>query len=158
MSAQPSSRLTRPETITAIGIVIIAGALLIPAAGLRPISALLPVAMLVGLIILSVFLLIADQRKATLEQKGEREPAGPLSDSPKRALGAFALIVLYALAVDVAGFYASTIVMLPLVTYTFGYRSLPRIALATVIVVGAIYLIFSVGMSQNFPTGMLWES
>ncbi|MGZ9810222.1 tripartite tricarboxylate transporter TctB family protein [Pseudoroseicyclus sp. H15] len=150
--------MTRPETITAIAIALIAAGLLIPAAALRPISALLPAAMLVGLIVLAVFLLIADQRKATLERNGEREPAGPLSDSPKRALGAFALIVLYALAVDFAGFYPSTIVMIPLVTYTFGYRSIPGIALATAIVIATIYLIFSVGMSQNFPTGMLWES
>ena len=59
-----SNRLSRPETLTALGIIVVAAGFLVPATALRPISALLPVAMLVGLIILSAILLMMDQRKA----------------------------------------------------------------------------------------------
>lgn len=105
-----SNRLTRPETLTALGIVVVAAGFLVPAAALRPISALLPVAMLIGLIVLSVVLLISDQRKAAAG-----EAAQPMTKSPKRVFGAFALIVAYALATDFIGFYVSTVVAVPLI-------------------------------------------
>ena len=110
MSDTPKPRLMRPETLTAICIVVVAGALLIPTADLRPISALLPAAMLIGLIVLSVALLAMDQRRAA---KGEA-PA-PMTKSPKRVIGAFLLIVAYALAADFIGFYISTAITIPLV-------------------------------------------
>mgnify|MGYP000143275812 CR=1 FL=1 len=59
MSDKGNHRLFRPETLTALGIIAVAGALLIPAYQLRPISALLPAAMLIGLIGLSAVLLVA---------------------------------------------------------------------------------------------------
>ncbi|MBY6002324.1 tripartite tricarboxylate transporter TctB family protein [Salipiger bermudensis] len=148
-----SNRLTRPETLTALGIVVVAAGFLVPAAALRPISALLPVAMLVGLIGLSVILLISDQRKAAAG-----EAAAPMSKSPTRVAGAFALIVAYAVATDLIGFYVSTVVAVPLTAFLFGYRNPLGLALATVIVVGAIWLIFDFGMSQEFPAGRLWAA
>lgn len=152
MSDTPKPRLMRPETLTAIGIVVVAGALLIPTVELRPISALLPAAMLIGLIVLSVALLAMDQRRAA---KGEA-PA-PVTKSPKRVIGAFLLIVAYALAADFIGFYISTAITIPLVAWAFGYRAPLGLLAATVIVVGTIWLIFDFGMSQDFPTGRLWK-
>ncbi|RYH06567.1 tripartite tricarboxylate transporter TctB family protein [Tropicimonas sp. IMCC6043] len=153
MSNNHRNRLIRPETLTALGIVAVATAFLVPTASLKPISALLPAAMLVGLIILSVALLIDDQRKATA---GE-EPK-PMTSAPKRVLGAFGLILGYALAVDFIGFYVSTAIAVPLVAYAFGYRNPLGLAIATAIVLGAIFMIFDFGMSQDFPAGRLWEN
>ncbi|MBO6519231.1 MAG: tripartite tricarboxylate transporter TctB family protein [Rhodospirillales bacterium] len=153
MSKSHSPRLLRPETLTALGTIVVAAAFLFPTASLKPISALLPGAMLIGMALLSVLLLISDQRKA-----GSGEEAQSMTSAPKRVFGAFLLIVSYALSTDFIGFYVSTAVAIPLVAYVFGYRSLPGLALATVIVVGAIYLIFDFGMAQTFPSGRLWQS
>ncbi len=151
MPESRKSRLTRPETLTALGIIMVAAGFLFPTFDLRAISALLPAAMLIGLIVLSVFLLLADQRKASAG-----EGAAPMTKSPKRVVGAFLLIVAYALATDFIGFYVSTVVAVPLVAWLFGYRSPVGLLIATVIVVGTIWAIFDFGMNQDFPTGRFW--
>ncbi|PJE26865.1 Tripartite tricarboxylate transporter TctB family protein [Pseudooceanicola antarcticus] len=151
MPESRKSRLTRPETLTALGILLVAAGFLIPTSELRPISALLPAAMLIGLIVLAVLLLLADQRKAAAG-----EEAKPVTQSPKRVVGAFLLIVSYALATDFIGFYVSTAVTIPLVAWLFGYRNPLGLLVATVIVVGTIWAIFDFGMSQDFPTGRFW--
>ncbi|MAZ15036.1 MAG: hypothetical protein CL535_01675 [Ahrensia sp.] len=150
MPESRKSRLTRPETLTALGIIVVAAGFLVPTSDLRAISALLPAVMLIGLIVLSSLLLLADQRRA-----GEGVPATPMTQSPKRVIGAFLLIVAYALATDFIGFYVSTAVTIPLVAWIFGYRSPLGLLIATVIVVGTIWAIFDFGMSQDFPTGRL---
>ncbi|NIZ12650.1 tripartite tricarboxylate transporter TctB family protein [Phaeobacter sp. HF9A] len=151
MPESRNSRLTRPETLTALGIIVVAAGFLIPTYDLRAISALLPAAMLIGLIVLSVALLVADQRKASAGKDAE-----PMTKSPKRVIGAFLLIVSYAIATDFIGFYISTAVTIPLVAWIFGYRSPIGLLIATVIVVGTIWAIFDFGMSQDFPTGRFW--
>lgn len=151
MSESRKHRLARPETLTALGIIVVAAGFLIPTFEMRAISALLPAAMLTALIVLSVFLLISDQRKASTGQD-----AKPMTQSPKWVVGAFLLVVAYALATDFIGFYVSTAVTIPLVAWIFGYRSPVGLLIATVIVVGTIWAIFDFGMSQDFPTGRLW--
>ncbi|SUB02405.1 Tripartite tricarboxylate transporter TctB family [Pannonibacter phragmitetus] len=151
MSATRPSRLTRPETLTAIGIIIVAGALLVPALEFRPISALLPVSMLAGMIVLSLALLIKDQKNAA---KGH--VAKPMMVAPPRVAGAFLLITGYVVATGLIGFYLSTAITVPLVAYAFGYRSVPGLLTATLIVVGAIYAIFDFAMAQQFPVGIVW--
>ncbi len=79
MSDHRTHRLLRPETLTALGIAAAAFAFLYPTSTLRPISALLPAVML-WLIILSLLLLIADQRKASAGEETE-----PMSKSPGRS-------------------------------------------------------------------------
>ncbi len=152
MSDHRTHRLLRPETLTALGIAAAAFAFLYPTSTLRPISALLPAVMLVGLIILSLLLLIADQRKASAGEETEH-----MSKSPGRVAGAFLLILGYALATDLIGFYPSTAITIPLVAWLFGYRNPLGLAVATLVVVGAIWLIFDYGMSQDFPAGRLWQ-
>ncbi|WP_300586225.1 tripartite tricarboxylate transporter TctB family protein [Marivita sp.] len=151
MPQSRKSRLTRPETLTAFGILLVSAGFLIPTFELRAISALLPAAMLIGLIVLSVLLLVYDQRKAA-----NGEESQPMTQSPRRVIGAFLLIVTYALATDFIGFYVSTVTTIPLVAWLFGYRSPVGLAIATVIVVGIIWAIFDFGMSQEFPAGRFW--
>lgn len=153
MSNPDRSRLLRPETLTAIGIIVAAAAFVLPTFDLPAMAALLPAAMLVSLIVLSVLLLVTDQRKASAGQ-----PAEPMTKSPRRVALAFGLVVLYALSVDFIGFYVSTAISVPLVAYIFGFRNPIGLAAATVIVLGAIYLIFSLAMSQEFPVGRLWSN
>jgi putative tricarboxylic transport membrane protein len=152
MSKPATHRLLRAETLTAIGIFVAAAAFLIPTTDMPPLSALLPAAMLISLLVLSAVMLIADQRKAAAG-----EAAQPMTKAPKRVLGAFVLIVLYALSVDLVGFYISTAVSVPLVAYAFGYRKPLGLAAATLIVLAMIYLIFGFAMSQEFPSGRLWS-
>lgn len=152
MSDKPNHRFLRPETLTALGVIVVAAALLLPTAELRPLSAFLPATMLAALIVLGAIMLLTDQRRAL-----SGAAAVAMTKAPKRVLGAFALVVLYALCVDFIGFYPATTVAVPLVAYVFGYRHLPGLALATLIVLAAIWLIFSFAMSQEFPTGRLWS-
>lgn len=151
MSKQDSNRLMRGETLTAIGLIIAAGGFLVPTAALSQVSALLPASMLISILVLSAVMLIADQRKAAAG-----EAAQPVMKAPKRVFWAFVLTVLYALSVDYVGFYVSTAISIPLIAYAFGYRNPLGLAIATFIVLGAIYLIFGVAMSQEFPVGKLW--
>ena len=147
-----SRRLMRTETIAALCIIVIAALFLIPTTKLAPLSALLPASMLVGLIVLAAVMLLVDQRSAAAGETAE-----PITHAPKRVMGAFGLVLLYAVSVDLIGFYVSTAVSLPLVAYIFGYRNPVGLAVATCIVLAAIYLIFSISMAQDFPTGLLWS-
>jgi len=152
MSDNRPHRLLRPETLTASGIIVISTILLVPALDMRAMTALLPAAMLVGLVILGLLLLLRDQRKASA---GEAPLA--MTQSPGRVAGAFALTVVYAIATDLLGFYVSTAISVPLVAGIFGFQNPLGLAAATIIVVGSIWLIFDFAMSQQFPSGQLWE-
>jgi putative tricarboxylic transport membrane protein len=145
-------RFLRPETLTALCLIVVAAGFLIPTAALRPLSALLPATMQIALIVLGAVLLFKDQRLAAAG-----EAAAPMTKAPKRVLAAFVLIALYAIGVDFIGFYPATGISVPLVAYVFGYRQPFGLALATLIVLAAIWLIFSFAMFQEFPTGRLWS-
>ena len=144
-------RLLRPESLTAIGLFVAAAGLLFPTAQLQAISALLPATMLIAIMVFAVIMLVTDQRRAAAGEAAQR-----VTKAPKRVLWAFLLILAYALAVDFVGFYVSTAVSIPLVAYLFGYRNPLGLAVATVIMLTMIYLIFGVAMSQEFPAGRLW--
>ena len=151
MQKSTLSRVLRAETIAAICLIVAAGGFLIPTMALPALPALLPAAMLVGIIILAAAMLIVDQRKASAGEEAAR-----IVKAPMRVISAFGLIIAYAIAVDLIGFYISTALSLPLVAYVFGYRNPIGLAIATAIVLAAIYMIFSFSMSQDFPTGLLW--
>lgn len=144
-------RLLRPESLTAIGIVLVSAGLLLPTLEMRALSALLPAAMLISLILLAAWMFVSDQRSASKKEAGKA-----MTKSPKRVLGAFVLVVLYALSVDFVGFYTSTALSVPLVAYLFGFKNPFGLVIATIIVLSVIYLIFGFAMNQEFPTGRLW--
>jgi putative tricarboxylic transport membrane protein len=135
-----------------MGIFLVAAGFMIPALGLPVQSALLPIAMLVAIMILAIAMFAVDRRRAA---RGEIPK--PVVRAPRRVAGAFALIAVYIAAVDLVGFYPSTALSVPLVAWIFGYRNVPRLAFGTAVTLGAIYLIFSLAMSQDFPGGRLWE-
>lgn len=152
MSKNKFQRLLRPETLTSIGIVLMSAGLLIPTIAMRPLSALLPAVMLIALIILAAAILVSDQRSALSKKSAEA-----MTKAPVRVFGAFVLIILYALCVDFIGFYPSTAISIPLVTYVFGYRNPKGLIVATLIALSVIYLVFGLAMSQEFPTGRFWS-
>ena len=153
MSKPDTPRLMRAETLTAIGLFLFSAGFMYPTAQLTPISALLPASMLIAMMVFSVVMLVADQRKAAAG-----EAARPVTKSPQRVIWAFFLIAAYAVSVDCIGFYTSTGVSIPLVAYAFGYRKPLGLAIATLIVLGMIYLIFGLAMSQDFPAGRIWPN
>ena len=151
MTMSIGDRLGRPETLTAIGILLIAGFFLSLTAALDPLSALLPAVMLSALIVLALLLLVIDQRKASAG-------IAPIkaTKNPRRVVAALCLVVLYSISVDLIGFYPSTAISVPLIAYAFGYRELRGLAMSTAIVLLGIYLIFSFAMGQEFPLGRIW--
>lgn len=129
----------------AVFIVAASAAFLILSLDLPAMSAILPVAMLSAMIGLGILLIVTQYlRRDSLEDNLD-------FGKPSRVIGAFAAIVVYALAVQFLGFYLSTIVMILVVAWAFGYRKWFGLALATAIFVGGIYLIFSILMGQRFP-------
>lgn len=146
MSAKFRGPLLGADGIAGIVIVIGASGLLFEAAKMPTMSAMLPVAMLVFLIVLGAITLV---QNVIAQRRGEVQAR--LVRRPKRAIGAFFAIVLYAVLVSLIGFYTSTVLLVPIVGWTFGYRNLPRLILATAIFAGSVFLIFNVAMGQRFP-------
>jgi len=146
MSAKVHGLPLGAEGIAAIVIILGASALLVEAVPMPTMSAMLPIAMLVFLIGLGAIMLVRNvivRRKGVVQERLVRRP--------KRAIGAYFAIVIYTLSVSLIGFYTSTVLMVPLVGWIFGYRNLPRLMLATAIFVGSIFVIFNLAMGQQFP-------
>lgn len=146
MSDKVRGSLLGADGIAAIVIMLGASALLVEAARMPTMSAMLPIAMLVFLIGLAATMLV---KNVTAQRRGVVQAR--LVQRPKRAIGAYFAIVIYSLLVSLIGFYTSTVLMVPLVGWIFGYRNLPRLMLATAIFVGSIFLIFNFAMGQEFP-------
>ena len=146
MSTKIRSSPLGAEGIAAIVIMLGASALLVEAVPMPTMSAMLPIAMLVFLIGLGAIMLV---RNVIVRRKGMVQER--LVRRPKRAIGAYFAIVIYTLLVSLIGFYTSTVLMVPLVGWIFGYRNLPRLMLATAIFVGSIFVIFNLAMGQQFP-------
>ena len=146
MSTKIRSSPLGAEGIAAIVIMLGASALLVEAVPMPTMSAMLPIAMLVFLIGLGAIMLV---RNVIVRRKGMVQER--LVRRPKRAIGAYFAIVIYTLLVSLIGFYTSTVLMVPLVGWIFGYRNLPRLMLATAIFVGGIFVIFNLAMGQQFP-------
>lgn len=153
MANSLTTRLGRPDTLVACGLILVAIGFLAMALDLDMQVAMMPIAVLVGLIGLGAALLVSDQRKASAEIAPER-----VTQAPGRVLGAFALIVIFFVAVHFVGFYPSVAVFVPLSAWLFGYRSPVGLAVATVIVLAGIYAIFTFAMAQEFPTGIFWSN
>ncbi|ETW13772.1 hypothetical protein ATO8_07076 [Roseivivax marinus] len=141
--------LTRPHPDLIAGVVVIlASVLLMLRAGTMPaMTALLPFAMLGALIVLSLVMIVR-----ALMRDADPETARPdVFDSRNRFFGVCAAIGLYVAAVALIGFYTSTVIMIPAVSWAFGFRKPVPLALATAIFVGGIALIFHVLMGQDLP-------
>ncbi len=146
MSDSKFPRLLRPENLAAGICILVSLAFLWPAKDFPGMSKMLPLAMLVAMILLSSALIV----------RNYLTPASETSDTPvfvakRKFFSAVVIIIIYAMAVEFVGFYTSTVIMIPAVSWIFGYRRPAGIALATAIFVGGIALIFLVIMNRSFP-------
>ena len=151
MSVTLKTRLSRPMTVTSLTIVLVTVFLLPMALELNDVPSLLPVAMLLALTGLSLFALVGDQRQAVHQESTE-----PLLKAPLRVYGSLSIVFLYVGSVHLLGFYLTTCIFVPLIAYLFGCKSPKALAVATLLVPGLIYLIFSLAMSKEFPNGLIW--
>ncbi len=145
MTNQTGSRLLHPDNIAGVVLIAVCAWLLTKVTDMPYMSALLPVTMLGAIIVLSVLMIVRNLIKSGAV------PVKPVFTSLPRFLLVVACVGGYVLAVGTLGFYTSTLVMLPVVAWLFGYRKPKGIALATLIFVGGIALIFLVLMNQSLP-------
>ena len=68
----------------------------------------------------------------------------------------FIYSIVYLLAVNWVGFFSTTIVAIPIMTWLLGVRKPSTIIIATGIVVFFIYLIFKIFLKVPFPEGLLF--
>lgn len=68
---------------------------------------------------------------------------------------AYLLILAYAAIINIFGFYSATLLFLVCFMYFMNIRKPRTIILTAVILLGFVYLLFNVGLSVNFPSGIL---
>ncbi len=68
---------------------------------------------------------------------------------------AYLLILVYAALINILGFYSATLLFLVCFMYFMNIRKPRTIILTAVILLGFVYLLFNVGLSVNFPSGIL---
>jgi hypothetical protein len=145
MTNQTGSPILQPDNIAGVVLIAVCVWLLTKVIDMPEMSALLPMAMLGAIIVLSALMILRNIFKA------KATAIKPVFTSLPRFLLVVSSVGLYVLAVANIGFYTSTLIMLPTVAWLFGYRSPKGIALATVIFVGGIALIFLGLMNQSLP-------
>ena len=138
--------------VIAFCIFVASAAFLVPALDLTGNASLLPVAMLITMMVLSVFLVLSDIKKAL----NNKEPYKPSLQSPSRVFGALLSVFLFVTCVAFFGFYLTTAIFVPVAAYLFGCRSLKILLISDAVVVAGIYLIFGMAMAKSFPMGSIW--
>ncbi|KFF48545.1 hypothetical protein GY26_13390 [Gammaproteobacteria bacterium MFB021] len=143
-----------PDLVAGIIIVLGAGALLSRTSDMPGMTALLPVTMLSALVVLG--LLMIGRCLLRRRRRGDPEATAPaplkVFDNARRFFGIVVAIAAYVAGVALLGFYTTTAVMIPVVAWCFGYRSLKGVLLADLIFTGGIAIIFVVLMGQELPT------
>jgi len=115
------------------------------------IAAIVPRLYLVILIILSSIMIISLIRK----NKGLVDFKN-LNSPNKRVVLVLAVTAAYTFAISIVGFYLSTFLMMPISAMLLGGKKKYQIIMATVGVIGFIYLMFNVILDIRLPAGMLW--
>ncbi|WP_417843321.1 tripartite tricarboxylate transporter TctB family protein [Thalassospira sp.] len=146
MKNPAGSRILQADIIAGLVIVACSVWLFTETRDMPPMSALLPVVMLCAMALMGIILIGRTFLKPDL--RSDRA----VFVAPRRFFLVVFAIGAYALGVATLGFYTSTTLMVPSVAWCFGYRKPFGLALATVIFVGGIALIFLVLMNQDLPT------
>ncbi|MBV1866637.1 MAG: tripartite tricarboxylate transporter TctB family protein [Marinosulfonomonas sp.] len=141
------SRAFQADNLAAGICILVSSVLLVRVWNMPTMSGLLPIAMLVGIIVLSLAL-IGRNFFASASQSSQTS----VFVSPRRFCFAALSVIFYILAVNYIGFYTSTTIMVPAVAWVFGYRQPLGLALATLLFVGGIGIIFQGIMNRDFPT------
>lgn len=140
-----------PDLIAGAIISLGAGGLLLRTTDMPAMTALLPVSMLSVLVLLGILLIV----RCVIRLKRQDEAhtlSAPVFDNARRFLGIAASISAYVAGVALLGFYTTTAVMIPVVAWCFGYRSLKGLLIADLVFTGGIAVIFVLLMGQELPT------
>lgn len=65
------------------------------------------------------------------------------------------LMFAYIPLMNWVGFYTTTLIYVPIVSYIYGYRDIKRVIIGTVVYTGLLYIIFSQLMGREMPSGIL---
>ena len=91
------------------------------------------------------------------EEEGDRETV-PLLKQPVtlKVTLMIACSMIYLIILSLVGFFATTLVYLPVMTWLLGIRKLKTIAFSTIFVVFFIYLIFGAFLKVPLPQGIAY--
>ncbi|CAM0554855.1 hypothetical protein EHLJMEHL_00442 [Vreelandella titanicae] len=113
-------------------------------------SAMFPLAILGAVGVLSAVLLVQSSLEGRRLEASERS-----SDNLGKVILGLACVLVYLVAVAKLGFYASTFLMIPLMSAVFGYRRWERSLFASVLFTVMLYLLFDMAMGRSLPHGWL---
>lgn len=139
-----------PDLVAGVVIVVSASLLILRTTEMPTMTALLPIVMLTTLIVLGAVLI----GRCVLRHQRQDTRFVPLQvfSNFRRFIGIMFSIGFYVLGIMQLGFYFSTVIMVPVVAWRFGYRSLKGVLLADVIFTGGLAVIFALLMGQDLPT------
>ncbi len=123
-------------------------------------AAYFPRTLIILLAVLSFVLLVKSIFAGKREKVAGERPLG--ADAPpfwkkevvRKVFLMVAVSVVYFLIMSSVGFYLTTLVYLPVMTWLLGFRKIKVIALSTVIVLFFIYLVFSAFLKVPIPEGI----
>ena len=101
--------------------------------------------------------IVASQQEASQPREGVCEEFEEPKPIPAKMVYSFIAIFLYVLLTGLIGFYVATVpfvfVSIKLIMDT---KSWPKSIIATVLITGIVYLIFTVFFKLSLPSGSLW--
>ena len=147
MSPAKFKLVLAPDVIAAFVVIAISVFLLSKTAGLPAESSQFPSAVLRVMILLAVVLGSRD-----IIRNWAGSTTRDVFKNRGRFLRTATVIVIYAVAVDTIGFYSSTVIMLPVTAFLFGYQHRRNVAITTISLVGALLILFTLLMGREFPT------
>ncbi|WP_342596200.1 tripartite tricarboxylate transporter TctB family protein [Salinicola lusitanus] len=139
-----------PTVVVCIALMGASIAFIVMGAGLPLESAMFPLGVLGVVCVLSVVLLVQSCLQDRKREAGEGHP----ESLGKVVLGLFCVLV-YLVAVAKLGFYASTFLMIPLMSAAFGYRRWERSLFGSALFTVMLYLLFDMAMGRSLPHGWL---
>lgn len=117
-------------------------------------SAYFPTFILSLIVLLSALLAVTEyikNKKSETEQVNRSERLEQI----KRVALSITLMATYIAMMKWIGFYVTTLIAIPLISYIFGYRERKKVAIGTVIYTVLLYVIFSQIMGREMPHGIL---
>jgi len=101
--------------------------------------------------------IVALDAQAGVQKDGVCEEYEDPKPVPAKILYSFVAIFLYVVATGFAGFYISTVLFVFIIMkFIMGMHSWIKSVVATVVITGVIYIIFTVFFKLSLPSGSLW--
>ncbi|MGM8930493.1 tripartite tricarboxylate transporter TctB family protein [Salinicola halophyticus] len=144
------SKGVAPTAGVCILLIVASTALIAIGTGLPLGSAMFPLVTLGAVGFLSAVLLVQ-----SCLQSRHREASEGSSEKLGKVMLGLLCVLIYLAAVAKLGFYASTFLMIPLMSATFGYRRWERSLFGSALFTVMLYLLFDMAMGRSLPHGWL---